>query len=59
MKDGWVVGPDGLWTMNSSGIVWQGQQTYLIAVYTQGQQSLDDGQAIARNVCGAVAALLT
>lgn len=59
MKDGWVIGPDGLWTMNSSGIVTLGQETYLIAVYTQGQSSLPDGQGIVQTVCGAVAALLT
>ncbi len=59
MKDGWVIGPDGLWNMNSSGIVTDGQQTYIIAVYTQDQPTLEDGQIIARSVCGAVAALFT
>lgn len=59
MKDGWVIGPEGLWNMNSSGIVTVGQETYLIAVYTQGQPTLEDGQGIARSVCGAVAVLLT
>lgn len=58
MKDGWVVGPDGLWNMNSSGIVTLGSETYIIAVYSQGQNTLDDGHAIVQYVCGAVAALL-
>jgi len=58
MKDGWLPGPDGLWAFNSSGIVTLGQQTYIIAVYTQEQNSLDDGHAIARHVCAAVASLL-
>lgn len=58
MKDGWVIGPDGLWNMNSSGIVTLGSETYIIAVYSQGQNSLDDGHAIVQHVCGAVAALL-
>ncbi len=59
MKDGWLPGPDGLWAMNSSGIVTLGRETYIIAVYTHEQPSLGDGQAIARHVCGTVAALLT
>ena len=59
MKDGWVSGPDDLWAMNSSGIVSVGQQTYIIAIYTQEQSSLGNGQAIAQHFCGAVASLLT
>ncbi len=58
MKDGWVLGPDGLWAMNSSGVVTLGQETYIIAVYTQEQSSLEDGQAISRHVCGTIASLL-
>lgn len=58
MKDGWVIGPDGLWAMNSSGIVTLGHETYIISVYTTGQSFLGDGQAIARQVCGTVASLL-
>src|SRR5450755_167022 len=59
MKDGWVPGPDGLWAMNTSGIVTAGNETYIISVYTQEQSSLADGQAIVRNVCSMVAGLLT
>ncbi len=59
MKDGWVPGPDGLWAMNTSGIVTVGNETYIISVYTQEQPSLADGQAIVRNVCSTVAGLLT
>ena len=58
MKDGWLPGPDGLWAMNSSGIVMMGKETYIISVYTREQNSLGDGQAIARHICGAVASLL-
>jgi hypothetical protein len=58
MKDGWLPGPDGLWAMNSSGIVTVGKETYIISVYTQEQNSLGDGQEIARHVCGTVASLL-
>ncbi len=59
MKDGWVTGPDNLWAMNSSGIVTSGNETYILSVYTQEQSSLDDGQAIARHICGAIASLFT
>lgn len=59
MKDGWLPGPDGYWAMNSSGIVILGSETYIISVYTQEQNSLADGQAIAQHVCGAIASLFT
>ncbi len=59
MKDGWVPGPDNLWAMNTSGIVMSNQQTYILSVYTQEQQSLEDGQTIVRQVCRTVASLLT
>ncbi|HCI78910.1 MAG TPA: class A beta-lactamase [Ktedonobacter sp.] len=58
LKDGWVPAPDGSWVMNSSGIVTSGKETYIISVYTTEQNSLDDGQAISRKVCGTVASLL-
>ncbi len=58
LKDGWVPGPDGLWAMNSSGIVTVGGETYVIAVYTQHESSLDDGWSITRHVCSTVAQLL-
>ena len=59
MKDGWVPAPDGLWAMNSSGIVTVGSETYIISVYTQHDASLDDGWAITEKVCGTVGQLLT
>ena len=58
MKDGWVPAPDGLWAMNSSGIVTRSGETYIIAVYSQEKNSLDDGWAIAEHVCGAVGKVL-
>ncbi len=58
MKNGWVPGPDNLWSVNSSGIIITGAETYIISVYTQEQQSLADGQAIVQRVCGDVAAVL-
>ena len=59
MKDGWLPGPDGYWAMNSSGIVTRGSETYIISVYTDEQNSLADGQAIAEHFCSAIASLLT
>jgi hypothetical protein len=58
MKNGWVPGPDGLWAVNSSGIVNLGQETYIIAVYAQKQQALANGQAILQQICRAVASSL-
>lgn len=58
LKDGWVRGADNLWSMNSSGIVTLGQETYIIAVYTQEQYFLESEQAMARHVCGTVASQL-
>ena len=58
LKDGWVTGYDGLWAVNSSGIVTVGKETYIISVYTQEQQTLGDGESITRKVCGMVAELL-
>ena len=58
LKDGWVPGDDNLWAMNSSGIVMVGKEIYMIAVYTQEQGTLEDGQDITRKVCRTVASLL-
>lgn len=58
MKDGWLPDDNNLWAMNSSGIVMQNRETYIISVYTHGQPDLDHGHAIVRHVCAAVAALL-
>lgn len=58
MKNGWVPGPDGLWSVNTSGIIEAGGETYIISVYTQEQSSLADGQAIVQQVCGTVASSL-
>ncbi len=58
MKDGWVIGPDGLWAVNSSGIVTTSGETYIISAYTQGQPSLGAGQSAIRQISAAVAANL-
>lgn len=56
LKDGWVIGPDNLWAVNSSGIVTVKQGSYVIAVYTGGQPSMDSAQAILEQTCRLVAA---
>ncbi|GAC1469721.1 MAG: hypothetical protein PVSMB2_38320 [Ktedonobacteraceae bacterium] len=58
LKDGWVVGPDGYWVMNSSGIVTLDRETYVIASYTRDDSSLLAGQNSVRQICGQVAARL-
>jgi beta-lactamase class A len=58
MKDGWVQAPDYLWVMNTSGIItWHGE-TYIIALYSQEEASLDAGQQLAEQVCQAAATAL-
>jgi beta-lactamase class A len=58
MKDGWVTAPDGLWAVNTSGIVTAGSETYIIVVYSQHQLSENAGWTIARYVCGHAGKLL-
>lgn len=58
MKDGWVPAPDGLWAINTSGIVMVGKETYIIAVYVQHEPAYDAGWAITEKVCGTVAKIL-
>ncbi len=58
LKDGWVVGTDGYWVMNSSGIVTLGGESYIIASYTRDASSFVAGQNIVRQICGTVATQL-
>ena len=58
LKNGWVVGPDNQWAVNTSGIVTVKQETYVVAVYTRGLASMDSGIAILEQVCRTVAAQL-
>ena len=58
MKDGWEPAADGLWAVNSSGIVITTQEIYIIAVYTQENSSLGAGWSILQQVCGRVASQL-
>jgi hypothetical protein len=59
MKDGWLQGPgNDLWAVNSSGIVTLDDETYIISVYSDEQDAIDDGCSIANHVCSAVASAL-
>jgi hypothetical protein len=58
LQDGWLIGTDDLWAMNTTGIVTVRGETYVIAVASAHQPSLAAALAIARQVCARVAALL-
>jgi Beta-lactamase enzyme family len=58
MKDGWVLGPDGRWVVNSSGIVVTSREVYVIAVYTRANSSFGAGQTTVRRICRLVASRL-
>lgn len=58
LKDGWVPDEDGLWAVNTSGIITDGNETYILAAYTQGQITQDDGENILDHICSLVAAAL-
>ena len=58
MKNGWLPDDDGLWAVNSSGIVTLGKETYIISVYTIENNSFGDGIDLLNHICGAVASAL-
>jgi beta-lactamase class A len=58
LKNGWVIAPDRLWAINSSGIITIRRETYIIVVYTKAQPSLKAGQRIIRSVCKRISTLL-
>ena len=58
LKNGWTLGPDGLWVANSSGIVTAGDEVYVIAVYTTGNHSVAEGKRIVGHVCEVIGARL-
>jgi beta-lactamase class A len=62
LKDGWygpIDDPSGPWVVNSSGIVTLGAETYIISVYTDGDNSTSAGLAIVRHICKIVGQRLT
>ncbi len=58
LKDGWVIGPDGWWAVNSSGIVMTKQDVYVISVYTKGEPNVAAGLSTIRKICKKVALML-
>jgi hypothetical protein len=58
MKVGWTIGPDDMWVVNSSGIVTDEGGTYVIAVYTDRDPTLEEGFEIVERACGAIAEAL-
>lgn len=58
MKDGWVPAQDGLWAINTSGIVTDGNEVYIIVVYTAHQYNYNGAWAITEKVCKTVGPLL-
>jgi Beta-lactamase enzyme family len=58
MKDGWVLAPDYLWVMNSSGIITWKDETYIISVYSQEDSTQDAGWQLAEQVCQAAGTAL-
>lgn len=59
MKDGWVPAPDGSWSVNTSGIVKVGNETYIVTVYNGELGSFSQGISIVNHVCGAIGQALT
>jgi beta-lactamase class A len=51
LKNGWTLGPDGLWVANSSGIVTAGDEVYVISVYTKGDHTVAEGKGIVSHIC--------
>jgi beta-lactamase class A len=54
LKNGWTLGPDGLWVANSSGIVTAGDEVYVIAVYTTANRTVAEGKRIVSHVCAVI-----
>jgi beta-lactamase class A len=51
LKNGWTLGPDGLWVANSSGIVTAGDEVYVISVYTKANRTVAEGKRIVSHIC--------
>jgi len=59
MKNGWIDPPSGPWSVNSSGIIVAGNETYIISVYTDHQPYSEFTNPVKiSKVCGDVAKLM-
>lgn len=56
LKDGWVLGPDNLYVMNSSGIITVGSETYIVAAYTIDDKTYGEGFRIVRHIYSIIGA---
>jgi beta-lactamase class A len=56
VKDGWVVGPDGHWAVNSTGIVVAPGHTWIVTIYTRANSGYSAGVTIVRKLARLVAA---
>lgn len=56
LKDGWVLGPDNLYVMNSSGIITVGSETYIVAAYTMDDKTYGEGFRIVRHIYSIIGA---
>lgn len=50
LKDGWVVGPDDRWAVNSTGIVAASGHTWIVTIYTRANSGYSAGVYIARKI---------
>lgn len=55
MKDGWVTDNNNLWVVNSSGIVTSKYGTIIISIYTDNQDTLEDGQELVQTIATSIA----
>lgn len=55
IKDGWVVGPDGHWAINSTGIVVAPGHTWIVTIYTRANSGYSSGIYIVRKIARLVA----
>ena len=56
VKNGWVVGPDERWAVNSTGIVVAKGHTWIVTVYTRANSGLSAGITAVRRIARLVAA---
>lgn len=52
LKDGYDVAIDQHWVMNTVGTITVSGQSYVVALYTRGHASFDEGHAIVNQICG-------
>ena len=50
VKNGWVVGPDDHWAVNSTGIVVASGHTWIVAIYTRANSGYSAGVDIVRRI---------